>query len=378
MHPVAALAHNKHIKVRNLTRVVLLIALLLGTIGGLGLGNTYAQGKRFANFSEVASTSAVEVRDQPSTSGQVLTTLPVNTKATVLGGPFNDDWYWLEHETTRGYAQGKSFVQVDENYKPIPTETPTPLPTVTPEPTATLEPTATPLPPTPVPTVAAQNATESPATDTVFSTRPGEYTGLWLGEMAKAGQVRTGPGGTSKVLKSWWVGRRVLLYQAANDANGGLWYRVSEPPETPMWVHSSLIRKVAPVKFEGAKYPGKWVNVNITQQIVTAYQGGTPMMVTLASTGTTKNPTEIGVWKIFYRLLKDDMEGGSKATGDYYNLKNVPYTQYFHISGEGLHGTYWHDNFGRRRSHGCVNLSTPIAGWLYNWATMGTVVWTHY
>ena len=53
------------------------------------------------------------------------------------------------------------------------------------------------------------------------------------------------------------------------------------------------------------------------------------------------------------------MQGGNKASGDYYNLKDVPYPQYFNMTGESLHGTYWHDDFGHPHSHGCVNLEHP-------------------
>ena len=63
--------------------------------------------------------------------------------------------------------------------------------------------------------------------------------------------------------------------------------------------------------------------------------------------------------------------------GPGYYLPNVPYTMYFY-QGYGLHGTYWHHNFGTPMSHGCVNLATPDAEWLYNWASVGTLVNVHY
>jgi lipoprotein-anchoring transpeptidase ErfK/SrfK len=69
------------------------------------------------------------------------------------------------------------------------------------------------------------------------------------------------------------------------------------------------------------------------------------------------------------------MSGGSGA--DYYYLPNVPHVMYFY-GGYGLHGTYWHNNFGTPMSHGCVNLSQTDAEWLYNWASVGTKVVTHY
>jgi lipoprotein-anchoring transpeptidase ErfK/SrfK len=60
------------------------------------------------------------------------------------------------------------------------------------------------------------------------------------------------------------------------------------------------------------------------------------------------------------------MSGGTKGTSSYYYLPNVPYTMFFYKS-YGLHGTYWHNNFGHPMSHGCVNLPTPIAEKLFYW-----------
>ena len=63
--------------------------------------------------------------------------------------------------------------------------------------------------------------------------------------------------------------------------------------------------------------------------------------------------------------------------GPGYYLRDVPYVMYFYKD-YGLHGTYWHDNFGTPMSHGCVNLSSADAQWLFNWASVGTRVVTHY
>ncbi len=66
----------------------------------------------------------------------------------------------------------------------------------------------------------------------------------------------------------------------------------------------------------------------------------------------------------------------ANMTGPGYNLPNVPYVMYFYKD-YGLHGTYWHNNFGHPMSHGCVNFRTEDAGWLYNWASVGTPVSVH-
>ena len=63
-------------------------------------------------------------------------------------------------------------------------------------------------------------------------------------------------------------------------------------------------------------------------------------------------------------------------SGPGYNLPNVPWTMYFH-GGYAIHGTYWHNNFGRPMSHGCVNMKTPEAKILFQWAPKGTLVVVH-
>jgi lipoprotein-anchoring transpeptidase ErfK/SrfK len=361
-----------------------MLALVMSSaLSAVGTGRAQAQeARRFGIGTAVATNSNTNLLDQPTAGSNPLLQLPVNTRGIVLGGPFNEGWYWLEVGTNRGYVQDSQLVEVNENWTPIAVETPRPTDTAVPQ-----RPTDVPAPPTatggpaqPTSTATGPQPTQAVPTNTPEVLAPNtdsNYSNLWLAEMSTAGNVRSGPSLQSKVVKGWWVGRRVLLYQSATDDKGGLWYRVSDPPEEPMWVHASLISKVAPVQYEGAKFKGKWININVTQQVVTAYQDGTPVKVTLASTGTGKNQTEIGVWKIYYRLPKQDMKGGSLAAGDYYFLKDVPFPQYFHNSGEGLHGTYWHDDFGRPHSHGCVNLSTPMSEWFYKWDTIGTVVWVH-
>jgi lipoprotein-anchoring transpeptidase ErfK/SrfK len=57
---------------------------------------------------------------------------------------------------------------------------------------------------------------------------------------------------------------------------------------------------------------------------------------------------------------------GSEDKGDSYALLDVPFVQYFH-KGYALHGTYWHDEYGRVRSHGCVNLAPADAAWIFEW-----------
>ncbi len=116
---------------------------------------------------------------------------------------------------------------------------------------------------------------------------------------------------------------------------------------------------------------GKWIDVNLSTQTLTAYEGSTPVFTTRVSTGLWQTPTVVGTFSIYVKYAATDMSGPG------YYLPGVPYTMYFYL-GYALHGTYWHNNFGTPMSHGCVNLATPDAQWLFNWAPVGTQVVTHY
>jgi len=87
----------------------------------------------------------------------------------------------------------------------------------------------------------------------------------------------------------------------------------------------------------------------------------------LVSTGVAAHPTVLGEYSVYTKLESTDMAGPG------YYLKDVPYTMYF-FEGYGIHGTYWHNNFGTPMSHGCVNLPTDMAEWFFNWADIGTRV----
>jgi lipoprotein-anchoring transpeptidase ErfK/SrfK len=109
-------------------------------------------------------------------------------------------------------------------------------------------------------------------------------------------------------------------------------------------------------------YPGeKWIEINLTAQQVTAWEGNVPVFSFTASTGLPNTPTVQGEFNIYQKLEATSM------TGPGYYLPGVPYTMYFY-GNYALHGTYWHNNFGQPMSHGCVNLETSDAQKLFEWA----------
>lgn len=118
----------------------------------------------------------------------------------------------------------------------------------------------------------------------------------------------------------------------------------------------------------------KHIYINLATQTLEAKEGDNVIMSFPISSGKWgRTPT--GDFRIWIKLKYTRMQGGSQALGTYYNLPNVPYTMYFYNDkvpkwrGYGLHGAYWHNNFGHPMSHGCINISPDNAKLLYDWAT---------
>ncbi len=112
--------------------------------------------------------------------------------------------------------------------------------------------------------------------------------------------------------------------------------------------------------------PGeRWIAVSLGQQTLVAYEGGTPVFATLVATGREGFPTPTGEFRIYGKhvtITMDDTAAGAEA----YSIEDVPWTQYFK-DGYAFHAAFWHDRFGRVRSHGCVNLSPADARRLFHW-----------
>jgi hypothetical protein len=140
------------------------------------------------------------------------------------------------------------------------------------------------------------------------------------------------------------------------------------------WIAASAARLIEPrTSFPSfATGTRKWIDISINQQTLVAYVGTKPVYATLVSTGRgglgdpeTAQATIRGTFMIHTKHVTSTMDGEDDKS-DSFNLLDVPFVQYFH-KGFALHGTYWHDEFGKIRSHGCVNLAPIDAAWLFEW-----------
>jgi prepilin-type processing-associated H-X9-DG protein len=110
----------------------------------------------------------------------------------------------------------------------------------------------------------------------------------------------------------------------------------------------------------------KWIEVSLSQQKLRAWEGNNIVMEYPISSGLYY-PTPKGTYYIWYKTRYQRMTGGKKELGTFYDLPNVPYNMFFY-QGYGIHGAYWHNNFGHPMSHGCVNEPLAEAKELFEWA----------
>ena len=140
-----------------------------------------------------------------------------------------------------------------------------------------------------------------------------------------------------------------------------------------LYVSDRYVSRVDGVKHmpKWAKEGNRWIDVSIAKQVLLAYDGTKPAYATLVSSGEaglgdpeTSKSTVQGIFRIHTKHLTTTMN--SDVVGEEFELKDIPYVQYFQDS-YALHAAYWHDDFGTPRSHGCINLAPEDAKWLFQW-----------
>ena len=109
----------------------------------------------------------------------------------------------------------------------------------------------------------------------------------------------------------------------------------------------------------------RWIRVDLSEQRVVAYEYDRAVRGFVISSGLDRTPTVTGEFRIKLKVPSQTMSGGEGAY--YYNLPNVKWVQYFYAE-YAFHGTYWHNDFGRPKSHGCINMTNADAKWLFDWA----------
>ncbi|MCP4423101.1 MAG: L,D-transpeptidase [Chloroflexi bacterium] len=166
-------------------------------------------------------------------------------------------------------------------------------------------------------------------------------------------------------------------YDAVTDDDGWIWYNIGNG----RWMRQTYVsvidvtprpEEIAPQDF--------WIEIDLYEQSFAAYQGDRMIYAGLISSGLNRWPTYEGLFQVEQRFTQTKM-AGAEGRVDYYFVEDVPHTMYFDMHNEiALHGAYWHDRFGYKHSHGCVNMPPRDAEWVFNWsaeAPNDLWVWVH-
>ena len=194
--------------------------------------------------------------------------------------------------------------------------------------------------------------------------------GFWTQVARPWAEVRWQPG-SPYVATRLYYGTAYRAVAATTDDAGDVWYQIKEgysPWRAGPWVLASSLRRIPPEELAPIS-PGrtdKQIVIDRATQVLRCFEGPTVVYQTLCSTGHAATPTPRGEFRVLYKRHTRRMT--MSAIADPYDLPGVPFCTYFTYSGVAIHGTYWHNDYGRVHSHGCVNLTPDAAQWVFRWA----------
>ena len=199
-----------------------------------------------------------------------------------------------------------------------------------------------------------------------------EFTGLEIsaqperpfGWFVAAGYPSRTPGGTpDETLPRLFRYTFFQVFEAVNADDGWIWYNIGGG----LWIPQTLVSLVdVSPRPEGVGPDEFWVEVDLYEQTAAAYEGDRMVYATLVSSGLNRWPTNEGLFQVWDRWEKTKMSG-AEGKVDYYFIEDVPHTMFFDYD-IALHGAFWHDRFGYKHSHGCVNMPPRSSEWVYYWS----------
>jgi hypothetical protein len=185
------------------------------------------------------------------------------------------------------------------------------------------------------------------------------------------------PDKTSKVAYRMYFESTHWVKSVSTSDDGQVWYQVRDDKFEKLYYalaeHLRIMteEELAPLS-PNVSNTNKKIQVRLDEQIIIAYENDLPVFVAPVSTGGIYRvgtyTTPQGSFITYYKRPSRHMAAGD-ITASGFDLAGVPWVQYITESGISLHGTFWHNDFGRPRSHGCVNLSVQTAKWLYRWTS---------
>ena len=192
--------------------------------------------------------------------------------------------------------------------------------------------------------------------------------GFWAQVCVPIAEARSSPS-SSHVRYKLYYGTVYRVVGAEADEEGNRWYQLKEGvthatgPYVPAWAMSRIPpEEMAPIS---PGHPDKWIEISLQAQRLTCFEGEKAVFTMGISSGAEGTATPRGEYRVLYKRHAKRMMGGSEA--DYYDLPGVAFPTYFSYSAIAVHGTYWHNDFVRPHSHGCVNATSQASRWVFRW-----------
>ncbi len=172
----------------------------------------------------------------------------------------------------------------------------------------------------------------------------------------------------------FYYGTTYWITGVSRDAKLQKWYRILDDKYTYVYYAPAAAFRPIPISELIPISPDvppeeKFIKVDLANQWVSLLEGDTVVFTTKISSGRKFGQeyylTPVGDFETFRKRPSRHMANGNRASG--YDLPGVPWVSYFDEIGDSFHGTYWHNDFGLPRSHGCINMTPTAAKWLYRW-----------
>ncbi len=166
-----------------------------------------------------------------------------------------------------------------------------------------------------------------------------------------------------------WIKRTIV-----NRAQKSIWYEVYDFHEHKSYYIPTHDMRVVPDDELTPLSPQvpddqKHIHVDLATQTVTAFEGDQPVLIARCSSGAGDTKTPTGDFRTYHKGPSIHMSNEGDDEAGVYDLPGVPWVSFFTGTGVSFHGTYWHNDYGRPRSHGCVNLPSMDAKFIYRWTS---------
>lgn len=157
-----------------------------------------------------------------------------------------------------------------------------------------------------------------------------------------------------------------------NRSEKSIWYKIYDRQiQQSLYVPAHVMRLIPPAELDplspAVPEENKTIYVDLKDQFVTAFEGEKTVLAVRCSTGDKGTETPVGEFRTYHKGPSIHMTNQGDGTANTYHLPGVPWVSFFTGTGVAFHGTYWHNNYGRPTSRGCVNLTPSDAKFIYRW-----------